>query len=853
MNYNDKTKDELIKELQELQEQYDSLESSSESEIKGHMQSEEALTLSEGIFKDIYEHSMVGISITTNDGKMKTNEAFCEILGYSADELSIKKWQEITHPDDIESCQKIFDSIFSGEKNYARWEKRYIHKNGNIVWADISSTIRRDNIGNKLYVITFINDITKRKKTELLLQEKAVEMEVQNEEYLQINEELQKAKELAEMSDHTKGELLTKYNEAQEIAQIGSWDWDMITNKVWWSEGTYHIFEVLPQDFVPDFNTNALFVDPEELNIYYGVFQKSIETGNLLNHDFKIHTHTGKIKQCNVQGKVIFDNNQPVRFIGTIMDIGVRKEIENDLNKKNEELIKTKEKVEESEEKYRIAISASRLGTWDWDIQTGSLSWSDPCRIMFGIPLDIEMKYEHFLNALLPDDREPVNIKTRESLNNKTDYNYEFRVLWPDGTIRWISAIGHGFYDKAGNPVRMIGVAMDITDRKLVEIELIKAKEKAEESDRLKTAFLQNMSHEIRTPMNAIMGFSDLLVKNFENKTKLKKFTDIIGWRCNDLLDIINDILDISKIESGQLTVNVDEFDINELFAELSSFFTEYKKKIGKEHLKFSFQVINDSTENIIITDKVKLKQIFINLITNAFKFTNEGKIECGYKFDRNNNLVFFVSDTGIGIPFDKQKIVFERFVQLNQGYSLNIGGTGLGLSIVKGLIDLLGGEIWLESEPDEGSTFSFTFPYKTTHNPQNKQLSQEFTNFNILLNKSILIVEDDLYNAEYLIEILSNKGLNIIHTEYGQKAIDISLSQNVDLILMDIRLPDMNGYEATRQIRLYKPDIKIIAQTAYATQNEKEKSIDAGCNDYISKPTKQNLLLCKISEMLSN
>lgn len=379
----------------------------------------------------------------------------------------------------------------------------------------------------------------------------------------------------------------------------------------------------------------------------------------------------------------------------------------------------------------------------------------------------------------------------------------------------------------------------NIAERERAERELIKALEKAEESDRLKTAFLQNMSHEIRTPMNAIMGFSELLVSNFDNKIKLRKFSDIIAQRSNDLLNIINDVLDIAKIESGQITVNNEECSLKELFTELEVFFKEYQIRLGKQEIEFCLHASCESDDCIIITDKVKLKQIFINLIINAFKFTDKGRIEGGCKFDRNSNFIFYVSDTGIGIPEDKQQIIFDRFTQAHQGTKANLGGTGLGLSIVKGLIGLLGGEIFLESTCGNGSTFTFTIPFKTSEKVQNFEPAMLIEEAGDLHGMTVLVVEDDLYNAEYLKEVLSCTGVKILHTAFGQEAIEIALSQPVDLILKDIRLPDMNGYEAAREILAKKPGVKIIAQTAYAAQDEKYKAFNAGCVDFISKPSK--------------
>jgi two-component system, sensor histidine kinase and response regulator len=298
--------------------------------------------------------------------------------------------------------------------------------------------------------------------------------------------------------------------------------------------------------------------------------------------------------------------------------------------------------------------------------------------------------------------------------------------------------------DIKGEIVGMVGITTDITELKTTEQELYDQKEKlekqnekysklnneykklnnelrksneellaarikAEENDRLKTAFLQNMSHEIRTPMNAIMGFSELLPLEFENKERLERFTSIIYQRSSDLLDIINGILDISKIESGQLPVNYEKFNLKPVFCELETTFNEYRTRINKEHVLFSLSVKCEDVNLELVSDKVKLKQIFINLIGNAFKFTEKGKIEAGSIMTVDRGLVFFVSDTGIGIPKEKHKLIFERFMQINDKSASVTHGTGLGLSIVKGLVNLLGGKIWLESEPGVGSTFYFT------------------------------------------------------------------------------------------------------------------------------------------------
>jgi len=424
-----------------------------------------------------------------------------------------------------------------------------------------------------------------------------------------------------------------------------------------------------------------------------------------------------------------------------------------------------------------------------------------------------------------------------------------------------------------GNEELQVAFVQDITERKKSEllireknaiietqneeyrqlnIALQKAKEHAEESDRLKTVFLQNMSHEIRTPMNAIVGFAELLKSEFDEKNISYKYAQIIGQRSNDLLSIINDILDVSKIESGLLPVNREECNIIDLFSELEAFFKEHQKKIHKNKIIFSIQLPVNTDELYIITDKVKLKQIFINLIGNAFKFTLEGVIEAGCKQDAEGKLFFYVSDTGIGIPKDQQNHIFERFAQINQNLASSFGGTGLGLPIVKGLIGLLDGKIWLKSEAGKGSTFYFSFAYKK-YNPvrQVKAHTENSTDYDYS-HKTILIVEDDYFNSLFIKEILAKVGYKIEYTEFGNKAVSIAAEKNVDLILMDIRLPDTDGYDATRQILKNNPKMKIIAQTAYASQNDKLKAIEAGCVDYISKPLKKELLIAKINKQFA-
>ncbi|BDX39225.1 hypothetical protein CYCD_25800 [Tenuifilaceae bacterium CYCD] len=385
----------------------------------------------------------------------------------------------------------------------------------------------------------------------------------------------------------------------------------------------------------------------------------------------------------------------------------------------------------------------------------------------------------------------------------------------------------------------IVAVIRDITDRKQFENELIKAKEKAEENDRLKTAFLQNMSHEIRTPMNAICGFSNLLNEPDLADEKKKKFIAIIQNSSKQLLSIVTDILTISSLETKQEKVNIQQTNINSIILELYSIFNQQATN-QNILLRHTEQLSDKQAETV--TDGTKLTQVLTNLLTNALKFTHTGSIEFGYSTELIDNLPFlkfYVKDTGIGISPTLHEKIFERFRQADTSISRTYGGTGLGLSISKAFVELLGGSIWLESEPENGSTFYFTIPY----NPVNvTDSTSSDTQIKLDTNYStIIIAEDEEYNYLYIKELLSRHDFKLIRAKNGYEAIEF-WKQNPDtsLILMDIKMPIMDGYTAAKLIKEIKPDLPIIAQSAYALENEIElfKSVFDG---YLTKPINAN------------
>jgi len=372
--------------------------------------------------------------------------------------------------------------------------------------------------------------------------------------------------------------------------------------------------------------------------------------------------------------------------------------------------------------------------------------------------------------------------------------------------------------------------------------ELIIAKEIAEEGDELKTAFLQNISHKIRTPLNGIIGFSDLLNREDLNQEEIREFTALIGQSGKRLVEIINNVLDVSKIQTGQVKIEQNQIMINSLFSDLFNLFDPVAKA---KNINLKYQN-HDKENRIMFSDEAKVNQIFTNLISNAIKYTKSGDIDFGYEI-KDDFIQFFVKDTGLGMPQDLREKVFNQFVQSEQSPGKEYEGAGLGLSICKGLVELLGGKIWVESEIKKGSTFYFNLPYKSV-----LETTPTTDKYPDLTGKRprrvILIAEDDWISFQYLRTILEKSDITVIHAENGEQAVDIVReTSDIDLILMDIKMPVMDGIEATKIIKRMRPELPIIAQTAYTYNDEKNKITSIGCDDYLVKP----LDYAKLNEIL--
>lgn len=730
-------------------------------------------------------------AIASPDGYLKSlNPEWEKTLGYTLEELQSKPFESFIHPDDIASTRQEVENQQQGHST-VQFINRYRHKDGSYRWLEWNAT---PSDTNSLYAAA--RDITNRKHADELLKN--------SQERLMI---------------------------AQRIAHLGSWEWNMITNSLNCSDEMFRIFGINPSKFGNTIDALLDYIHPDDKESFITNLANSSLNGDSEPFEYRIIREDGEIRYMAASGNIIFDGNQdPIKGTGTIQDITERKIAE-------ATLLLSNEKIKQSEADLSKAQSIALLGNWKWDLKTGEVIWSDGMYQIFGINKET---YKGSLGEVIskivhPDDLQKVLESNGPGI--VSEKAIEYRIIMPDKAIRYIWAeAGETLVDESGKPIFLVGIAQDITDRKLIEKQLVRAKEKAEESDRLKTAFLANMSHEIRTPMNGILGFTGLLKEHGLTSKNKELYIGIIEKSGTRMLNIINDIISISKVESGQMEICISKTNVNEQIEFIFSFF---KPEIENKGIKFLFKKLKDPKEAIINTDREKIYAILTNLVKNAIKFTTEGTIDLGFD-KKDNHLEFYVKDSGAGILDEQKGIIFERFRQGSDSLIRNYEGAGLGLSISKAYVELLGGKIWVESEIGVGSTFRFTIPCNT-------EIETETEFDRIVLNKEItkpirdlkvVIAEDDDASEKLISMIFDKYSREIIKVNSGAEVVSVCRShQDIDLVMMDIKMPGMDGYDATRQIRQFNKDIIIIAQTAFSLSGDREKALDAGCNDYLSKP----------------
>lgn len=499
------------------------------------------------------------------------------------------------------------------------------------------------------------------------------------------------------------------------------------------------------------------------------------------------------------------------------------------------------------------ALQRTRIYPWYYDISRSEFTLDDRYFEHLGIPAgeNNTLTMEEYVNMIHPDDRQTMADAFVVQLSGNTtfDKTVPFRLRRGDGTWEWFEGQSTYIANISGHPYRLVGICLSIQEYKDIENTLIEARKKAEESDRLKMAFLANMSHEIRTPLNAIVGFSELLAAANTEEEK-QKYLEILHTNSELLLQLVNDILDLSKIEAGTLEFVYSDVDINLLLNDLEQLF---RMKIGSNS---PVQIITESglPSCMVHTDRNRIAQVVSNFVSNAIKFTTEGSIRIGYQ-SFENGLRFYVSDTGSGISADKLEGVFDRFVRLQSDKN----GNGLGLSICKTIVNKLGGEIGADSEVGKGSTFWFTLPEHSDIKPKviiEKEQEELPSAVRVPVidagsdKKLSILVAEDMEDNYRLCEAILASRYELHWAHNGEEAISLFLKFQPDIILMDIRMPEVNGYEATEAIRQMSATVPIIALTAFAYEEDRQKIMHSGFTDFLTKPISSKVLLGKLESL---
>lgn len=601
-------------------------------------------------------------------------------------------------------------------------------------------------------------------------------------------------------------------------SNLGIWDWHFERNTVNydknWCEMLGLDFDQTPKDFSvweshvhPDDKEIAL----KKINEYINGNTKSYEITFRMKHTdghWVYILSKGRFSEYDEKGK-------PIRLTGTHLDIT--------------DSVEKSQIIDETNKRLEIALEASTNAVWEWDLLSKKHIWDKQMYIMFDCDQSDDPE-RCWHERVHPADKDIIGKEIQNAIESGDKYEGLFRLFDRENKIKHIKTVAVILKDELGRPIKLLGVNQDISDDFKRTKELENAKNKAIIADNAKSEFLANMSHEIRTPLNGIMATASLL-----SETKLTQeqaeMVRIINSSGNGLTHILNDILDFSKIESGKLEINPISFNTHKFFDDISVM-ANHLLSNKDVHFELNKEV---NIPNVIISDDLRIRQILMNLVSNSVKFTSHGIITLNI-FVKDQNIHFKISDTGIGIDSQKIPKLFKPFTQMDSSTTRNFGGTGLGLSICKKLAQLMNGDIQYIDEAGEGAVFEFYVPFTIPKNDKVEEIEKNVSH-TVIAGEKVLLVEDNLTNQKVASLILKKVGVDFDIANNGQEAVDLIQNNQYKCVFMDVQMPVMDGIEATKKIREFNTDILIIAMTANAFMEDKNRCLEAGMNDYLSKP----------------
>lgn len=785
------------------------------------------------------QHAIV--SITDGRGDIVyVNDKFCEIAGYQRHELLGLNHRVIK--------SGLHDAAFYGDmwktiKQGEVWQGEICNrkKDGSLYWVSSTITPFLDNDGKPYQYVSIRTDITEIKYRELeqkrqselrqliadvgamLMDAPASAMDEAVEQSLALAGQLLGAERanLFQYSEHKASVTHThEWFRAGLSSQKASINNVPVAGLPWWWDAVQADSLI----YVPDVNELPAEAATEK------AFFKSLGISSVLG--FPI------IRDAKVSGLLGFASlrdpyawqEQDLKLLQVVAEL-----ISSALKRGEAE-----RRAESHKEMLRIGQVFANIGTWDWDIKTDQLYWTERIAPLFGYESgEVETSYDNFIAAVHPDDRQAVSEAINASLHDKQPYEIEHRVVWPDGTVRWLLERGSVVYDEDGAPDQMIGVVQDIDDRKRAEIELQAARLEADRANLAKSEFLSSMSHELRTPMNVILGFAQLLRYDEDLSEEAMDSVSEILKSGNHLLELINEVLDLAKIESGRLTVSQEPIEINQLV-------NDCVRQISPlaDDRNISIRVVTESSL-AVVADHTRLRQILLNLLSNAVKYNREsGRIAVDISRQETGRIKLAVTDTGMGVDDDQISHIFEPFNRLGKESSA-VEGTGIGLAISKQLVEMMGGEIHVSSTKGEGSCFWIVLDAadNIVAAEPDQQSEPDLAAIDLAASterKPVLYIEDNPSNIRLMANIVSKRpDFEFVSAMSPQLGIDLAQSRNPGVIFLDINLPDMDGYAVLKKLRDIDTlkETPIIAITANAMRKDMERGIAAGFADYLTKP----------------